>query len=317
MKPILLFQCGSTQSTPWADVSQTWNSDSQNNGYWITPVDAQSYLFQFTKQNSNFLFTQSSENDQDFCLVKPFVNQDSNFGRKVTKVIDTKFIIDWMEKNTEKSLGFGAFLNDNSQSQVDILNDSVYYSRSPWMGGHVYNVQTGEFISSNNKPIVKTVTFFYVYRLKDYPVYFFIFNPSVVSFGDKVEFENDLFRCRVMDTHMGSFSTQFMTPKMSKNAYPLEEKWYVVHGDEFTFEPGGLGIFKIGYGIDLDKIKVSSDLEIEKLEGNKYKARFKDGQQSAYISLRLNTGNTFDWTFINSGNRLVYNIRINRHYKGN
>ena len=67
--------------------------------------------------------------------------------------------------------------------------------------------------------------------------------------------------------------------------------------------------------IDPDLIKVVSDLNLEYLGDNKYKAQFKKGQQSAYISIRMNTGNTMDWTFINSGNRLVYNIRISKHYE--
>lgn len=318
MKPVIFFQCGDTQSTPWLDATQTWNSDSDVKGFWINPKKPQSYLYHFNKKESKVLFTRNKGymNDVDFVLTKPFVDPRIPDGEKIIRAVDLQYVMNWLNANEEKSIGYGAFLDLENQPHVDIIQSSVFYSRTPWMGGHVYNVQTEKFITGDDKTYANTVTWFYAYKVKGLPIYILVFNPSVISLSDNVECESDSCRYRFMDPHMGNMGTQFLKPKMSKNAFPLEDKWYVVKGEEFTFEVGGLSTLTLGLDetIDPSLIKIVSDLNITHLEGNKYKASFKKGQQSSYISIRFNTGNTLDWTFINSGNRLVYNIQITKHY---
>ena len=317
MKPVVFFQCGDTKSTPWLDAVQTWNSDSDIKGFWVNPKRPQSYLYHFHKKESKVLFTRNKGyiNDVDFVMTKPFMDPRIPDGDRVVRAVDVQYIMNWLDANEEKSLGYGAFLGEEN-AHADIMQASVFYSRSPWMGGHVYNVQTEKYITGDDKPDVDTVTWFYAYKLRSLPIYIVVFNPSVINISDSLEFENDRARYRVMDPHMGDMGTQFLKPKMSKNAFPLEDKWYVVKGEEFTFEVGGLSTIKMGLNevIDPSLIKVISDLNIEHLGDNKYKASFKNGQQGAYISIRFNTGNTFDWTFVNSGNRIVYNIQLTKHY---
>jgi hypothetical protein len=317
MKPIVFFQCGETQSTPWLDAIQTWNSDSDIKGFWINPKHPQSYLYHFEKKENKIVFNKNVGyvEGSDFVITKQFVQPGMDMNRSVTKGINIDFIIEWLNANDGKALGFGTFLS--SGSHVDIIQNSVYYTRDPWMGGHILDIEKNEFISSDDNNKLSTVTWFYAYKVKNLPIYLLVFNPSTTTMGDNVEFETETNRYRIMDPHMGYMSTQFLKPKMSKNAYPLEDKWYVVKGEEFSFEVGALSTIKLGLGeiIDPSLIKVLSDLNLEHLGDNKYKARFKNGQQSAYISIRMNTGNTMDWTFINSGNRLVYNIKISKHYE--
>lgn len=317
MKPIVFFQCGETQSTPWLDAANTWNSDYDNKGFWINPKDSQSYLYQFNKRDNKIVFNKNRGHVDvhDFVLTKPFVEPSMEMNKTVTKGVDLNFVINWLNNNQEKSLGFGTFMNGGSHN--DIIQNSVFYTRNPWMGGHIYDIQKEQFITTDDNKHISAVTWFYAYKMKDAPIYLIVFNPAITVLGDDVEFETDVARFRNMDQHMGDFATQFLKPKMSKNAYPLEDKWYVVRGDEFEFDVGALGTLRQALDENLDSslIKVVSDLNIINLGSNKYKARFKNGQHGGYISLRLNTGNTMDWTFINSGNRLVYNINVSKHYE--
>lgn len=318
MKPIVFFQCGQTKSTPWLDAVQTWNSDYDNKGFWINPKEPQSYLYHFEKKENKIVFNKNNdyvEDAVDFVLTKQFVQPGMDMNKSVTRAINIDFVIDWLDKNQEKSLGFGTFMNGGTHT--DIIQNSVFYTRNPWMGGHLYNVEKDEFITEDSNKHISTVTWFYAYKMKDAPIYLVVFNPSVLVLGDDVEFETHKARFRNLDAHMGDFATQFLKPKMSKNAYPLEDKWYVVKGNEFDMDIGALGILRqaLDENIDPSLIKIASDLNIDNLGSNKYKVRFKNGQQSGYISLRLNTGNTMDWTFINSGNRLVYNIKVTKHYE--
>lgn len=317
MKPIVFFQCGQTKSTPWLDAIQTWNSDSDIKGFWVNPKEPQSYLYHFDKKDNKIVFNRNRGHvdGHDFVLTKQFVQPSMEMNRAVSKGIDINFVIDWLDKNQEKSLGFGTFMNGGSHN--DIIQNSILYTRNPWMGGHIYDIQKEEFITTDENKHISTITWFYAYKIKDAPIYLVVFNPSTTVLGDEVEFETGVARFRNLDAHMGDFSTQFLKPKMSKNAYPLEDKWYVVHGEEFEFDVGALGILRQALDENLDPtlIKVASDFDIVNLGFNKYKARFKKGQQNGYISLRLNTGNTMDWTFINSGNRLVYNISVSKHYE--
>ena len=317
MKPIVFFQCGETQSTPWLDAANTWNSDYDNKGFWINPKDSQSYLYQFNKRDNKIVFNKNRGHVDvhDYVLTKPFVEPSMEMNKTVTKGVDLNFVINWLNNNQEKSLGFGTFMNGGSHN--DIIQNSVFYTRNPWMGGHIYDIQKEQFITTDDNKHISAVTWFYAYKMKDAPIYLMVFNPAITVLGDDVEFETDVARFRNMDQHMGDFATQFLKPKMSKNAYPLEDKWYVVRGDEFEFDVGALGTLRQALDENLDSslIKVVSDLNIINLGSNKYKARFKNGQHSGYISLRLNTGNTMDWTFINSGNRLVYNINVSKHYE--
>lgn len=320
MKPIVFFQCGQTQSTTWLDSVQTWNFIADNKGFWMTPKPAQSHLYHFEKQDNKILLNKNIgyiDDPVDFVITKRFIQPGMDMNKSITKGLDIKSIIDWLNDNQEKSMGYGAFFNDESKQHVDIIRNSVFYTRSPWMGGHIYDLSNNKFITDDKNAKVNTVTWLYAYKLKDLPIYILVFNPSVITLGDNVEFENELARYRVMDQHQGNFSRQLLKPKMSKNAYPLEDKWYVVKGNEFTFDVGALSTIKLSFNETFDHklIKVVSDLNIEHIGGSRYKAKFKKNQNNAYISIRFNTGNTFDWTFINSGNRTVYNINITKHYE--
>jgi hypothetical protein len=321
MKPVVFFQCGDTQSTPWLDAVQTWNCDSDIKGYWINPKDPQSYLYHFTKHENKAVFSKNVSlvdgGDFKFAITKQFVQPEMNLMRGVNKGVEFKFLLKWFKSNEGKSIGFGSF--GNQGSHADVIKNSVFYTRDPWMGGHVFDLSNGKFLTDDTNNSIPTVTWFYAYKLNNLPIYIVVFNPSIISLSDNVEFEDDDCVFRYMDPHMGSMSTQFLKPKLSKNAFPLEDKWYIVKGESFEMDVGALSTFGLALNeqISHEHLKVVSDLNITHLEGTKYKATFKKGQQSSYISIRLNTGNALDWTFINSGNRLVYNIQITKHYEEN
>ena len=312
MKPIILFQNGETISTPWVDAINGWNEDVDILGWHFASKNPRAELRHFDKKTMNMLFTQK---EQQFYITKPYIDPNTQLSKILSRVIDIQYIIDYMSESNKETLGFGCFLDNKPKNQIDILNDSVYFTRDKEPGGHIYNTKTGEYLSTDENKSINGVIYFLVYKLKKNPVYIFIFNPQVVDFTNDFDFETEHYITRRLTAHEHSFSNQFLKPKMSKNAFPLENKWYVVKGDEFTFEPGALGILYMHYDFVLDGLTIKSDLNIEKIGDNKYKAKFKKGQYHAYLSFRLNTASWMDWTFLNSGNRLVYNIHINRHYE--
>ena len=319
MKPIVLFQQGNTLSTPWDDAANIWNNDSERHGNWITSGDAVSQIHQFDQKPTKVLFKRNESHVKDddlFIFTRPFLKPENSLNKDFTRASNLHWVLDWLNFNKGKALGYGTFINNK---EVDLIQDAKFYSRDPWMGGHVRDCMTNEWYTTDENPVANVVTWYYAYKLNDLPVYFIVCNPSVLTLGDDIEFETEEYRFRKMDPHMLDFGNTFLKPSTSRNCFMLENKWYVVRGEEFEFEVGGWGLPKLVYGEDYPEgvVKVKSDLEITHIEKNKYKARFKKGQQSSYLSFRMNTGNTMDWTFVNSGNRLVYNIKITRHYEEN
>jgi len=323
MKNIVYFQCGKGEITPWLDCVESWNNSyddyhyafSNNNSDVKTSGNTESTIFHFNKMENKILFSKNTGHVEEgnFVLTKAFVQPDTKLNDLVTRGIDLNFVIEWLNNNQDKSIGFGTF-SANGDSHTSIIETSIFYTRNPWPSGHVFDIINNEFIIADDNRL-SSITWFYAYKIKNSSIYFIVFNPSIVALGSDLEFDTETERYRIMDT--GVMSNLLLKPKMNKNIFLLEDNWYVAKREEFTFEVGGLAPFKLGLGENLDNnlIKVISDLNLEYLGNNKYKARFKKGQQSAYISIRMNTGNTTDWTFVGSKNRLIYNLKITKHYK--
>lgn len=316
MKPVVLFSCGNTTPMPWDDVINAWNKDHDNHGYWHSMKDSLSFLYQYKRDRSKLVFAKADDVKKQFVIIKEFVGQDKPMFKDLNREIDMKFIMTWLNENRGAGLGFGAMIKDlQSSAQPDMLKSAVYYTRDPFPGGHVKNIKTGKYITSDEQNVEQVITFFYAYRLMDQPIYFIIFNPDMISLAGNVEFTNDRAHYRIIDQHAGAFANQLLTPKMSKNAFPLDMNWYAVTGDSFTMDVGRLSSVTNAYGIYAQNVKVMSDLKVEHIKGNKYNVSFHKGQTHGYISLRLNTGTMFDYSLIGSKNRLIYNIRIDKKFK--
>lgn len=312
MKPIIFFQVGPTQSSPWHDLTQTWNFDVAKNGYWFTPTEPQSYLFQFNKSPNNILFCRQQEG---FALTKPFIGDRPDISKQVSKLVDIDFIISWLDKNENKSLGYGSFMG-KAAGHVDIIQSSVFFTREPWMGGHLFDVTNNAFVTSDTEKFAQCVTWFFAYKARGTNLYFVFFNPSLVNLASNIEGEFGGKRFRTMDPHMTTLSYQLLKPKLSKNCFPISDFDHVVYGDTFTVDVGKLGTIYLAYEEEIDSslVRVFTDLNVLEQQGNKYTFSFKDGQYSSFLSIRMNTGTSFDWSLMNSQNRLVYNINIRRFY---
>jgi hypothetical protein len=321
MKPLVLIQCGSTQPTMWEDALCIWNNGVSNHNWWVNSTDAESFLNQFKKSPNKILFRRNlgfidQGDGYDFVLAKPFVKQE-HVSLNATAPVDLFYALDWLNFHKSKSIGFGTFIDGKDLKNIDIIHEGDYYTREPWMGGHVRNTRTNEWITTDENRNANVITWFYAYKMDDLPIYLVVLNPEMLTVSHDIEFETEQYRFRYIDAHMADLGNQLLKPHMSKNAFALEYKWYVVKGESFEFDIGAYGALRIAYGESFPEhsVKVKSDLIIEHIEGTKYKATFKKGQQSAYLSFRLNTGNFMDYSFINSGNRLVYNIKITKHYE--
>jgi hypothetical protein len=222
----------------------------------------------------------------------------------------------WLNQNKNKSIGFGVPIKDISgSSNPDVLKSAIYYTRTDFPDGHVVDAKNGREITSDEEDIAEIITYFYAYRLKDQPIYFIIINPEMISLSGNIEFSGERAHYRIIDQHAGAFSNLLLTPKMSKNAFPLDPNWYIVSGDQFKMEVGKLSSITNAYGIYPQGVKVMSDLNLVHEKGNKYTVQFNKGQTHGFISLRLNTGTMFDYSLIGSKNRLIYNIRIDKRFK--
>ena len=316
MKPVVLFSCGNTTPTPWDDINNAWNKDMDNHGWWYSMKEAKSFVFNYKRDRSKLVFAKSKDPKKQFIIIKDFIGEDKPNFKDLNREIDTKFIMTWLNENRDGCIGFGVPLKVlQGEDKPDVLQSAIYYTRDPFPGGHVINAKNNVALTSDKEPIIEMITYFYAYRLKDQPIYFFIFNPDMISLAGNVEFTNDRAHYRIIDQHAGALANQLLTPKMSKNAFPLDMNWYAVAGDSFTMDVGKLSSVTNAYGIYAQGVKVMSDLKTEHIKGNKYKVTFHEGQTHGYISLRLNTGTTFDYSLIGSKNRLIYNIRIDKKFK--
>ena len=316
MKPVVLFSCGDTTPTPWDDISNAWNKNFDNHGWWYSMKDAESYVYHYKRDRSKLVFAKSQDQKKQFVIIKEFIGENNPSFKDLNREIDMKFIMTWLNQHKNESIGFGVPLKVlQGEDKPDVLQSAIYYVREPFPGGHVVNAKNGVALTSEDETEVEMITYFYAYRLKDQPVYFIIFNPEMMSLSGNVEFTTERAHYRVIDQHAGAFANQLLTPKMSKNAFPLDANWYVISGDSFTMDVGKLSSITNAYGIYPQGVKIMSDLKTELVKGNKYKVTFHEGQTHGYISLRLNTGTMFDYSLIGSKNRLIYNIRIDKKFK--
>jgi hypothetical protein len=316
MKPVVLFSCGDTTPTPWDDITNAWNKKFVNHGWWYSMDDAPSYIYHYKRDRSKLVFAKSQDEKKQFILIKDFVGENNPHFKDVNREIDMKFIMTWLNQNKNKSLGFGALIKDlQSGPSTDPLQSAIYYTRENFPDGHVVDAKNGREVTSEDEDVTQIITYFYAYRLADQPVYFIIFNPEAVALDGNVEFSGERAHYRIIDQHAGSFANQMLTPKMSKNAFPLDSNWYVVAGDKFTMDVGKLSSITNAYGIYPQAVKVMSDLKVVHEKGNKYTVHFNEGQTHGFISLRLNTGTMLDYSLIGSKNRLIYNIRIDKRFK--
>lgn len=316
MKPVVLFSCGNTTPTPWDDINNAWNKDFDNHGYWYSMKDAASSVFNYKRDQSKLVFAKAEDVKKQFVIIKEFIGQNNPAFKDLNREIDMKFIMTWLNSNRNSSLGFGVPLKAlKGENKPDVLQSCFYYTRDNFPSGHVINAKNNQAITTDEEPIVEMITYFYAYRLKDQPIYFIIFNPDMISLSDNVEFTNDRAHYRIIDQHAGPFANQLLTPKMSKNAFPLDQDWFVITGDSFEMDVGKFSSVTNAYGIYAQNVKVISDLKVVHEKSNKYTVQFNKGQTHGFISLRLNTGTMFDYSLIGSKNRLIYNIRIDKKFK--
>jgi len=316
MKPVVLFSCGNTTPMPWDDITNAWNKTFDNHGWWYSMKDADSNLFHYKRERSKLVFAKSKDQKKQFVIIKDFVGESNPAFKDASKDVDMKFIMTWLNQNKNKSIGFGVPVKDiKGSANPDVLKSAIYYTRTDFPNGHVVDAKNGRDITSDEEDVAEIITYFYAYRLIDQPIYFIIFNPEMISLSGNVEFTGERAHYRVIDQHAGSFSNLLLTPKMSKNAFPLDQAWYVVSGDKFTMDVGKLSSITNAYGIYAQNVKVISDLKVVHEKSNKYTVQFNKGQTHGFISLRLNTGTMLDYSLIGSKNRLIYNIRIDKKFK--
>lgn len=314
----LIFQCGKTSGDPWYDVKQFWNSGQENSMFtcWDKIGDAKSLLYFFEKQENKLILDRLSQDENNFYLIKPFFGKTETLWKDFSKKIDIEFAINWLKKNENSSLGFGYFFeSDSSAAEPDVLNNSIFYSRIPSPGGHILDVQNNVFLTDESKNSIDTITFFYVYKMLNHDIFFFILNPNLVIISNSIESKDINYDCRIIPQNDNGFSDLFLKPKVSMSLAKLENNWYYTHKNSFIFEPGKLGVMYEDIKEIYNDIKIISDLEIKKIDFNKYQATFKKGQNISFLSLRLNTSTNLDWALVNSKNRLVHNMVIQKFYQ--
>jgi hypothetical protein len=314
----LLFQCGETNSDPWAGAKEFWNYGLENSSFnfWNKIGESKSIINYYEKKKDAIIFDRLPQDNNNFYLVKPFFDESENLWKDYSKKIDVDFIVDWLKKNKNCSLGFGYFFpTDRWQDEIDIMKGSIFYTRKPSFGGHIFDVQNNIFLTDENKNKLDSVTFFYVYKMLEHDTYFFIMNPNLITLSRRLEFKEENYNCRTMSPNCENFSELILKPKFSETMGKLKENWYYTHKNSFIFEPGKLSVIYDDIEDVFDRIKITSDLKIDKIDKNKYQATFKEGQNISFLSLRVNTSSLLDWTLSNSQNRLIYNIIIQKFYK--
>ena len=315
MKPIVIFQNGTTQSEPWDDIRNFAGTDLDFRGYFVTvkKIQAPVTLSLFDKPQPKIVFTEDNGN---YIFTSSISEGNLNMPRLFSVPVNMDLIIKFLDSYPNRYVGFGSEMN-RTMNAAQLLKDAFYFSRSEDLSkGAFVNIQTQEPLTVTEQGSIDLVPWFFAYKMGVAPIYFFAFNPNLVGFGHTIERESETVRYRVLERHNNKLPVQLLRPLHSKNVVILDDHWWVVKGNSFSFDVGKTGFIGFGYKDELDQsyYKIASDLVIEHIAGNKYKATFKEGQQSAYLSIRMQTNSLLSYTMTNSGNKLALNIQIQKHF---
>lgn len=316
MKPIIIFQNGSTVSEPWDDIRNFVGSDLDFRGYIVTIKENESpvRLSLFDKPQPKIVFTEEQGN---YIFTSSISESNLNMPRLFAVPVDMSLICNYLDSNPNKYVGFASRFN-RTMNAAQLLKDAFYFSRTEdFSKGPFVEVQTQQLLAaSEDSGNIDIVPWFFAYKLGNAPIYLFSFNSNLVGFSNSIERESATHRYRVLEKHNNKLPVQLLRPKHGKNVVVFDDHWWMVRGNSFTFDIGKTGFISFGYNDEIDNTlyKIASDLTVEHILGNKYKATFKKGQQSAYISIRLQTTSLLSYTFTNSGNNTALNIHVQKHF---
>ena len=310
MNPTVIIQNQPHYPTPWGDAVNAINSASWYHGLGIWKAREYSQTLGFwAKTHFNIVLGRHPDKDSTLILYH-FLNQNlpqTSATPKLYKEIDMQIAFDYLDANPKaNSIGFGTLFDPN-KDKIDnsfITQNSCWFTRETVGTGFSHNspeeAETSrQFVRMPEEDVVDkdakriyAITWFFMYRAVDLPIYYVIPNPDMMGVAPSVDTEdkNAPVRFYVTTPHFGSIGDLVFRPTFSKNiAHIAPSK--VIAGDEFWVEPFGNGLFSWKYQETVPKtnIKVISNLDwtIDS-KSNRVHFKFKPDQEQGYVSIRWN-----------------------------
>lgn len=318
MKPIIVYQSGDSKSSVWDDVKNIINNaypysqESPNFTYSSTWLgESRTKIVNFDRVSKRIILKQV---DGDIIVTHPLLQNNNNLENIFSKKIDMKLIMNFLDENPDKFVSCVSYTN-NDLNSIDLLKQMIFVSRTGdkvLEDGEFFNIETNENILND----IHGILWFVAYKIGKSSIYHIVFNNDLIHLDRSLEHETSDARHRFFDKHNNDLPIQILNPRAGKNVSIFDQRHWLVIGNSFTFDIGKYGFIYFSYGEELEpkSYKVHSDLILEPLENNKYRATFKNNQQVGYISIRMQSNSLHSMTFANSGQRTVLNIMIQKHF---
>ena len=309
MKPTVIIQNMPHYPTPWGDAVNAWNSASWYHGLgiWKAKEYAQTLGF-WAKTHFNIVLGRVLDKESTLLLYH-FASQgipSNPMAPPLYREIDMQPAIDYLDQNPKaNTVAFGTIFDPNNDkiNNQYITEQSTWFTRETVGTGFSHNypeeaetnrrfvrIPSGEIVN-NDANRIYAITWFFMYRAVDLPIYYIIPNPDMMGIAPNIDTERDEpVRFYVTTPHFGSIGDLVFRPTMSKNIAHLAPA-KIVAGDKFWIEPFGNGLFSWRYQEVVPKtnIKVTSNLDwtIDP-ESNRVYFEFKPDQEQGYVNIRWN-----------------------------
>jgi hypothetical protein len=309
MKPIVIIQNMPHYPTPWGDAVNAWNTASwyQGLGIW----KAKDYLQQlgfWAKTHFNIVLGRVIDKESTLLLYH-FASQGMPVNRMAPPLhreIDMQPAFDYLDKNPKaNTVAFGTIFNPTNDKLDNnfITQNSCWFARETAGTGFSHNSPAEveinrRFVKLPDNEVIDNeanklyaITWFFMYRAVDLPIYYIVPNPDMMGVAPNVDTEGDEpVRFYVTTPHFGSIGDLVFRPTFSKNIARLAAGKYVT-GDEFWVEPFANGLFSWKYNEVVPKtnIKVISNLDWTiDAESNRVHFKFNPDQEQGYVNIRWN-----------------------------
>jgi len=340
MKKTVFIQNQPHYPTVWGDCVQTINLTAMRRGLgpWIGK-DFHQRLSLWSKQNFN-LSIDYDRQDPTRLYLDHFYAQNTGSRRKNTCVIDLKIAFDYLDADPKhRWCLYGLLFNPGEMTLGPefIAENSFWIARKTRKGFNITEEEEPDVINSKlfflengnevdeNSPVIHNITWFFLYRAAELPIYFLIPNPDMIGVTPYIDdVDTEQLRFHVINPHFGPIGDTIFRPTFSANVKVLDAQ-KIVTGEKFHVIPFDHGVFRWRFKEEFPKVnlKVISNLIFKKdEETNKIYFEFNSNQETGFFQIiwgnytwadLLNSSRSLD--FIENKCKITIEVYKDKKYK--
>jgi hypothetical protein len=314
MKTYFFIKTEPTLNKTWADVCEGLNSyyAGPNPGFYSTDLggytNQEQQIYSYVKIDKKLGLYKTEQNKLAIAVTSPVVGQTLGVNE-----LDLNMIKEKLDSGV-KTVYFGYLFKNESVSQVEVVDKSIYFGRNP-----LDNVLT-DF--TNNKPLegnISSAIWMAFYKLKNSSVYFVVLNDTLVDSTvvretvSDADLKTDDAIIEFVNSHDGTFKDAIFKPTVTGGSF-FGKNLIVTSEDEITVDVFGRSAFHMinGGAILKDEELPEIDLSVESSSPvtiNKNKINVSVSAPLSTLQYKWNTGSELD--FISSEeNKLQYDFVI-------